>query len=586
MWRRTGRSIPGARSPFLALLFLLAPIRSSGQELKTSVNKNPVSPGERLTYTIEMRGGQAKIAAPDFDAFQRVYGPSKSTHVQVMNGQVSRSIKVSFTLVAPDEEGTVRIGAAEARTNSGKLLKGAPIELKVKKGGEHSSPSASSTGKRNERLIAKIALSKSSVFKGEPVRVNYLLYSRYRRISFTKRPDYPSIGDAWTEEIDNGSDRKSGLVKIDGKAYRKIVLRQQLIFPQNPGEIRIDPITAECRVNHGFFNKGKTIKIKSNSPTLQVEPLPDGAPEDFSGAVGDFELKAGMRPDTVKTNGSVDLKVRISGSGNLNLLEAPSVKIPPDLEHYDPNMKDRSTVGPTNMRGRKEWEFLLVPRQSGDYRLGPVSFSYFDPSDGRYKTLQEGPFELHVKAEKAKGTKVPRGRKKAAKEEVDVLDEELRYIRTDLRGLQKKESQERSSFRAILPTLPPLIGALLFLFWTKKQARDREGKGRARKTARARLRDAERALRNGDRPEFHEELYKGLQSYLSDRTGIPHAELDKERIRERMRGMGIPQELLDRTLRTLQNSEMLRYAPGQDVPDETVHEETVGLLAELEPYWK
>ncbi len=578
-------SAPIPKKILMVLIGGLCGLSVMAQDLSNSVNKDQVPPGGRLKYSIKLSGAKGKIAPPDFDGFRSVHGPSKSTQVRMVNGQVSRSMTITYTLVAPQKEGSIKIEPPKARTSGG-ILKGKTIEIEVKKGSGGKPKVNTSTGERNKKVIGRIELNRSKVYKGEPVRVSYMVYSRYKGFAWAKRPDIPSIEGAWSEIIENDQNARKGLVKIDGKPYQKFVVQQRLIFPQKAGSIKIEPFTATSLVGRGLFSKGKKIKIRSNTPTLQVKALPDTAPEHFHGAVGNLKMQAELDRDTVKINGSVNLKVKLQGSGNLSLVDEPQVKIPPDLERYDPNTKDRVQVGMSNMRGIKEWEYLLVPRQSGNYKIGPVSMTYFDPSAESYRTLEAGPFELQVSNEKAEGTDVAQKQKAKAKEEVDVLEKELRYVRSDLQELQKRKDETPSLLLDLLPIFPPILGGLFLLFWKRKRGSHDQERTRARKTARARLKDAEKALKRGDRAEFHEELYKGLCSYLSDRTGIAQAQLSKERIAERMKAIGIPEGSVQRTVRNLEHSEMLRYAPSQSVSDEEVHEETVNLLAELESYWK
>ncbi|MFB6258989.1 MAG: BatD family protein [Flavobacteriales bacterium] len=584
MWTRIGkRCFPGGT--FLSLLLgLLVFTVTEAQELHSSVDRNPVSPGERFKYHIVMKGGKGRISPPDFSKFPQAYGPSKSTEVRMVNGNVSRKIKISYTVKAPPKEGTFKIGQAKAKVGN-KVIRASAIRVKVKKGGGQQKGATASSAQRNKSLMARIRLNKNSVYKGEAVRVSYLLFSRYRNLKLSQKPSFPPIEGAWTEEVEGEGSGWKGLTRIDGKRYRKALLRRLLIHPQKTGSIKIKPMKTTCRVNRSFFRKGKKIKVTSNSPTLTIKKPPKGAPEEFNGAVGNFELKADMNRDTVKTNGSVKLRIKVQGSGNLQLIQEPDPKIPPDLEQYEPNVDLKTEVGPSSVRGTKEWKYLMVPRQSGDYSIGPIRFSYFNPSKERYQTLQKGPFELRVTEEKAHGTQVPKSSHRKTKEQVDVLEEKLRYIRTDLDDLTRRSSERGGSLQAITPFLPPFLGFLFFLImnrWRRKEGAEKQ----ARKTARARLRDAEKALKKGERQAFHEELYKGLLSYLSDRTGIETAELSKERIGERMQKMGIPEELVSRTLDTVRDSEMLRYAPSQSRSDEAVHEETIKLLAELETYLK
>lgn len=549
------------------------------------MTKNPVEPGSRFDYRIELKGAKGRVDPADLSQFPKVFGPSRSTSVKMVNGKVSRSMTISYKIKAPSEEGVYKIEASKAKAN-GKVLKSAPIELRVDADAKNAERKHSNnSGKAsNKKLIARIELNRSRAFQGESVRVDYTLYSRYRNLRLANRK-FPAVNGAWSEEIQKEIGWKNELVKIDGKPYKKAILRKVLIHPQRAGTINIDPMEVTCVVNRGFFRKGKKKNLNSNSPSLEVKELPDGAPKSFNGAVGSYQMEAGIDEDTVRANASVKLKVSLEGRGNVKLLGSPSVGIPPDLEHYDPNMEQRIDAGETHVRGNKEWEYLIVPRQSGKYEIGPVRFSYFDPDSKRYKRLKKGPFSLVVKEGKKNGSGASPEKRKNAKEKVNVIKKELRYIRTSIDDLEKKGAGISTTLKGTVLILPPALGILFLLFMRKRENRQK-GLTRAQKTARKRLKDAEKALKKGERGTFHEELYKGLQSYLADRTGISHASLSKEQIRKRSEHLGIPDQLTEKTLKTLEHSEMLRYAPSQNVSDEAVHRESVELLAELERYWK
>lgn len=589
MWKRIGESVkPGIA--FLGLFLLLLASGGKAQELQTSVDKNPVPPGESFQYTITLKDAQGRIESPDFEGFPDFRGPSRSTQVRMVNGKVSRRITVKYKVRAPEEEGEYRIGPIRANTDKGEL-KGPAIELKVDTGAPTSgkkekSASASSQPSGNGRLIARIRSDRSKVYEGEEVLVTYELYSRYRNIKLAQR-NFPSIDGAWTEEIDDDGNTgwQEGVERIDGKPYKKAILKKVLIYPQKSGELQIDPLELTCLVNRGFFSQGEKKKVKSNSPVLQVEPLPEGAPESFKGAVGDYELQASLDRNKAKTDASVNLRVKIEGKGNLKLVEGPDPGIPPDIEHYDPNVDRRMNVGAQGIYGSKEWEYLIIPRQSGTYEIGPIEFSYFHPEKEEYRTLSSGPYELQV--QKGKGEEEsPVTDPGRGKEKVELLEEELRYIRTDLDDLVPKGAEDRKGYRDIALLTPPFLGAIIFLILGRRK----EGGGgtlkRARRSARKRLKDAEKALKKGDRAVFHEELYKALHEYFSDRLQLPQAELSKEGIEKGLRKKGVPEAMIERSMRTLQNSDMMRYAPSQNVSDQEIHSETVELLAELENYLK
>ena len=67
---------------------------------------------------------------------------------------------------------------------------------------------------------------------------------------------------------------------------------------------------------------------------------------------------------------------------NLQLLEAPRINFPPDFEAYDPKVQTNVRNSEGGQTGSKTFEYLLIPRYAGNFRIAPVSFSYFDPQEG------------------------------------------------------------------------------------------------------------------------------------------------------------------------------------------------------------
>src|SRR5690606_23743844 len=169
--------------------------------------------------------------------------------------------------------------------------------------------------------------------------------------------------------------------------------------------------------------------LKSPVVPITVRPLPtDGKPEDFAGAVGNFSFTTAVDRTELKANDAVNYTLKISGSGNLQLINAPHVRIPETIEQYDPKVNDKFSESASGVSGSREFTYLMIPRHEGSYALPPVSFSYFDPAAKRYVTLQGDPYTLQVA--KGDGSQPTVGFAPGAQRDVKVLDNDIRYIKT------------------------------------------------------------------------------------------------------------------------------------------------------------
>ena len=110
-----------------------------------------------------------------------------------------------------------------------------------------------------------------------------------------------------------------------------------------------------------------------------MKALPIGnQPADYSGIVGQLNIKSDISGTSVKANESITLKVTVSGSGNLKLLEAPKIAFPSDFEVYDPTINNNFKTTSEGTSGVKSFEYVIIPRHAGNYEIPETKFSYFD----------------------------------------------------------------------------------------------------------------------------------------------------------------------------------------------------------------
>ena len=150
-----------------------------------------------------------------------------------------------------------------------------------------------------------------------------------------------------------------------------------------------------------FFNGGSNyVEVKKNivTPklTINVKALPDGKPANFSGGVGEFTISSSISTKELKTNDAVTIKLVISGTGNLKLVNTPEVAFPKDFEVYDPKIDNKFTLTREGLSGNKVIEYLAIPRHAGNFTIPPVEFSYFDLKSNSYKTIKTEAYNLKV----------------------------------------------------------------------------------------------------------------------------------------------------------------------------------------------
>ena len=558
---------------------------------QASVNRNPIPAGDRFTLTFTLSNIQGKVAPPDLKGLTVVFGPSTSQSYNYINGRSSSSSSVSYVLIA-EKEGKVQIGRAKAYTDKG-VLERAPIPVPIEKisytGNATASnntttaqaaPSTTQTGD----IILSVVPSKTKAAIGEPIAVTYYLYSRYQSLELGKY-EFPPIGGFWCEDIKQESVTwDNQLATINGMRYKVAALKRQVIYPQKSGKFTVKPFEVECVVNRSFFSVGSTLKVKSNSPVIEVSAFPGGAPASFQGISGQFKLESSISSPTVKANEPITLKLKISGDGNLKVIADPQLNFPADFEVYDPKVNDRIRVTTSGLTGSREWEYLVIPRFPGEYTLPAYTFSYFDLATKSYKTLSSTPFTLKVSKGSGQAAGTFSG---GGQNQVKLLNRDIRYIYTDQlpENTLSPFSPKSAFFWIAFSSIPLALAGIALTSRKQKALRKDQVKLKAsvaNKIATKRLTEAKKALHSKNDSAFYEATSKALYGYLSDKFNIAAAELSSRSIAATLGLVGLSPVEVTRWTDTLDGCEMARFAPSAQITAAEVYQTAVELIANLE----
>ena len=597
------------KNKFRLLVFILCafPIALWAQDNPTLTvsAKKQVVVGERFQVVFESNAEGRNFQAPSFEGFNVVGGPftSTSSSIQVVNGSVTRSTRISYTFaVQATRDGTFRIGAASL-TVDGNKVSSEPFEVKVlpddgssaaSGGGVNSSQgqgqqSTSDPQVSGKDLFLRCIPSKKSVCVGEQVVLTYKLYTKVpvSSVSVSKMPSYAGF---WTKDIsDNSGKLKQSSEYVNGIEYTTAEIQKVIIVPQRSGNLTIDPMTMECIAqirterssrrsmdpfeaffNDPFFNNNITNvqkELSSQSLTIDVKSLPEnGKPDSFAGAVGNYKFSSSIDKEELSTNEAVTITFTVSGSGNIELLQMPEPVFPPDFEVYDPKITTNVDASSQGMTGTKKAEYLAIPRRAGSFSVQPVEFTFFNPSTGTYQTLLSEPYELSVR--KGKDSDGDGGGVYASnQEDIKYLGSDVRHIMNDGAKLKPKHSSffASSVYFAILLGLLVVFIALLFILkkraeMAKDTAANRNRK--ADKVARGRLKNAYQHLKAKDQEKFYVEMSQALWGYIADKLGIERSKLSMETVSETMKANNVPDELTQQFVDTLNSCEFARFAPG------------------------
>ncbi|HXS57529.1 MAG TPA: BatD family protein [Hanamia sp.] len=569
----------------------------------------------QVSFKVENATHVETIIPPSFKNFSIASGPNQESGMTSINGKTNQYIAISFYL-QPKSIGKFTIGSATARAD-GKEFSSAPINVEVTNestvqsnnnsrnslspfaGFNFDFPSAPAThqfddyilkpgekpeDKVKKNLFIRLDVSKTSCYVGEPIIASFKLYTRLRSEStITGAPSFNGFSVNDLDVKNNGG----GIEKFDGRQYNVYTLRKVQLYPLQPGDITLDPLVADNKVSFikseyansqngdRFYDMlenfadatspqdavvEQNVVLKSKPVNITVKPLPvENKPDDFKGGVGNFSIQSSLEKNKISTDDAGNLRVIISGQGNIQLVNAPKIKWPAGIDGYDAKVTDNVDKTAVPMKGSKVFTFPFTVSKEGNYKIDSISFSYFDPSSSSYKTVRTAPLMVNV----IKGTGASNNR----------------YLK----------NTTASNTNTFVPTTFDLLAAtvllsaivLIFLLWLSKRNKSKDvlvTKVRVddlKNSSEEKLPEfiipentllaAHEKLVQQDGGEFYRVLDQSLKKYLSAKFKVPAEELNKKRINEELDrcNVGLGTSLLLNSL--LEEIEINRYAPASDV---------------------
>lgn len=554
------------RNLFFLVLILKSFVIHAQTSFTASVNKNKVGVNEQfsLTYTVNDSGD--RFEAPIFSDFTVLSGPSTSSSTTIINGKVSKENSYTYYLRAK-KLGLFTIGSASIRVN-GKQYRSSTTSIQVLKSSPKNSTNNTPLAKAKENVFLELELSNPNPYVGEQIIATYNLYFNQD----IRNPDpleMPTYNGFWHEDYDLGDNYPVKNIRKNGKSFQVAILKKSVLIPQRSGSLDIASMDLEVPVaiptnQRDFFGRTRSrmvnIICSSGNKTLKVKPLPsDGKPSNFSGAVGEFQYTTKLDRDSIQTNESATLSMRVSGTGNLRMLDLPTFDIPNDLEAYEPKYKESIKLQNQGLTGFKRVEYLLIPRNRGAYKVSSGNFNYFNPRTKKYITINRPSYTLTVNGDTSSttGTFVLNN---ITKEDVSYIGKDILYIKTSLKDLKKSNKLFFGSYAFMILLLIPILLVfvaliLVVLFRRSIIDIDQWKKGSASKQA---IR-----ILNSKTENSYTAIEQALQKFFHKKWGLDRAQFDKERIEALLTENNVDPLIIVAVTDILETCEMARFTDVQ-----------------------
>ena len=540
---------------------------------EAKVSKKRLGLNERLRVDFEMNENGDNFNPPSFSNFQVVSGPQQAVSRSWVNGVQSFSKTYTYFLT-PKIKGKVTIGQAVV-TIGGEIYKTTPVEIEVtnsvKKPNDPNNVDNVVDG--NIHLVAEV--SKSAPYLNEGITVIYKLYFRNPiSVSDVSELESPSYGDFWSHLIKIGRAEINMRGSYKGEPYNEVIWRKAVLYPQKTGKLVLEPLTLNLSLNipsnrRDLFGRRimtQTQKtITTGEKVIAVKDLPqNNKPENFSGAVGQFDFDVILNKDLLKASESFQAKIKVNGKGNLKLFNLPTINVPNTLEVYEPEHDEKVKITISGMQGTIEDNYTIVPQFQGKYPIPSIQFSYFDPKSKSYKILKSQDLIVDV-FEGPTAVNTNRNLKSIApKTSIPAVDNAFRYIKleTKFESIDKK-SFWRSQLFWTLVIIPVFILSISFLlkrvFYGRNEDVTKKKQRRAEQLTKKYLSSAKKHF--DDQAQFYEVLERALHNYLKAKLKIETTELSKSKIKNLLHQNSVDKKTALEYVEVIESCERARYSP-------------------------
>jgi hypothetical protein len=528
---------------------------------------------------VTVAGDILNIPDPDLSQLTdfRIVGTSTSTQVSIINGRLSSQGSFLYRL-QPLREGKLVIPSLSVEID-GQIYQTEPIEVEVTTGSapappvDQDLPSTDAPDTlQGQDFFVEAEVDNPAPYLGQQI---IYIFRLYQGVNFLGQPDYepPPFVDFWSQTTLSQPHYNTTAA---GRDYLVTEIRTAL-FPVNVGPVTIAP--AKLVIPGGLLRPDTVLETKA--VTVNVQALPEGAPADFSGAVGQFDIGAQLSENTGKVNEPITLVLELEGAGNVEVLAEPSLPQLPNWRIFESQASTKVQVQDDVVQGVRRFERLIVPGKAGNLTIPPISFSYFDPEARKYRTVATEPLAITILANGAESPSSVTGLGSDDQTAIAFAAGDIRHIKAVPTSLTNMETSVFGSPLYWSCWLMPALAAGGIWVWQRRRQRLLADsvyvrRQKARRTAHKIL----AGLQPGE--DSYAVAHRALLGYLSDKLNRPTIGLTTESLLDVLGEFQVDPALIERVHSALTQIEIGRFAPVEGAAAQSLISDTRKLISDLE----
>lgn len=388
------------------------------------------SVGQVVQLEIKVNGAQS-ANVPEMISIDglEIHQTGTSRQFEMHNFDVTSSVTYNYTIL-PLKAGRFKIPPQTVRVGNDSL-KTPELALDVAQGSSNNSTGAGGSSQSGRAAVgtkaafAELIIAKKDAYVGEMIpAVIRLGFDSRARGRLQDGPELSAQGFT-TQKFQQP---RESLESINGRNYQVLTFKTALAAAR-PGKFELGPVTAKAMVvmprrpsgttprarprspfdlfnmddpfsdpffadPFGSMGERVEVPIRSETAELNIKPLPPNAPPNFSGAVGNFIMSVDAKPKTVQVGDPITVTSTITGRGNFDRMNSPSLEDEHGWHKYPPSSKFQQDDD-VGISGAKTFEMVLAPNEKKS-AVPPLTFAYFDPAKENYVTLRSDAVPIAV----------------------------------------------------------------------------------------------------------------------------------------------------------------------------------------------
>lgn len=557
--------------------------------LVSNVDKTVLTTADsiNLTITVEGSANTPQPQLPSLEGFNLIFGPSVSARTTIVNGAVSVSRGYTYVL-KPLSAGKFTIGAFTLQYN-GKVYESNTINIEVLDKADNARlKDGSEDLNLSEKIFVEFVTDKNEAYTYEQVVLTFRFF--YQRGLPIADLEYVEPDTKNFIKEDMGKQRQYEVIR-NGIIYNVIELKTAL-FPVVAGSLQIMPAKVRCNllVKSGrrssgnffgnpffddFFGDQQKYPVirETDSIALPVKPMPEeGKPANFSGAVGVYSLEAEAKPAKVNVGDPVTITMKIKGRGNIQSISEPLLQIlnKNDFRVYPSETDTAITDRNEGINGEKIFRKVIEPQNAEVAQTPGISFSFFNPESGEYKTISHDPIPVEVEAGEIEAPiRLYVRETDTNKEQSPIITKDIFPIMTNLADFTDQGKLLYKSPGLFAIFFAPIIAVAVSIFAQRRRnklktdvsyARNRRAQSKARK----RLIKVKKFMKDTASEECYSTLSNTITEYLADKLNTTSASITPNSAAKDLEMRNVQKETVDKLIELLDLCDYGRFARDAD----------------------